>query len=159
MINPPKSVFAHANHGRVNIDLYVGDKPFIAKLDALFAAPSNVLEAPPDISGMAGQDAQGSEPSNHIPEGPPAPLNLMSWDGKAVAAQRQRSVDCRFATNRIASPGRVARLVHLERRAAELEVLAALSNRVQRLESLSEGQSRMLTSNFAMSKMRLRFLA
>lgn len=49
------------------IDLYGGDEPFIAKLDALFAAPSDILESPPDISGMFGQDAQGNEPSNHIP--------------------------------------------------------------------------------------------
>jgi predicted alpha-1,2-mannosidase len=49
------------------IDLYGGDAPFIAKLDALFAAPSDVLDSPPDISGMIGQDAQGNEPSHHIP--------------------------------------------------------------------------------------------
>ena len=49
------------------IDLYGGDNPFIAKLDALFAAPSDVLESPPDITGMVGQVAQGNEPSNHIP--------------------------------------------------------------------------------------------
>ena len=49
------------------IDLYGGDDAFIAKLDALFAAPSNILNSPPDISGMIGQDAQGNEPSNHIP--------------------------------------------------------------------------------------------
>ena len=49
------------------IDLYGGDEPFIAKLDALFAAPSDVLASPPDITGMVGQDAQGNEPSNHIP--------------------------------------------------------------------------------------------
>ncbi len=49
------------------IDLYGGDEPFIAKLDALFTAPSQVIDAPPDISGMVGQDAQGNEPSNHIP--------------------------------------------------------------------------------------------
>ncbi len=49
------------------IDLFGGDQPFIAKLDALFAAPSDVLDSPPDISGMVGQDAQGNEPSNHIP--------------------------------------------------------------------------------------------
>ena len=28
---------------------------------------SDVLESPPDITGMVGQDAQGNEPSNHIP--------------------------------------------------------------------------------------------
>ncbi len=49
------------------IDLYGGDQAFIAKLDALFTAPSKVYASPPDISGMVGQDAQGNEPSNHIP--------------------------------------------------------------------------------------------
>ena len=49
------------------IDLYGGDQAFIAKLDALFTAPSKVYASPPDISGMIGQDAQGNEPSNHIP--------------------------------------------------------------------------------------------
>ncbi len=49
------------------IALYGGDRPFIAKLDAFFTAPSKVYTAPPDISGMVGQDAQGNEPSNHIP--------------------------------------------------------------------------------------------
>jgi predicted alpha-1,2-mannosidase len=49
------------------IDLFGGDQAFIAKLDALFAAPSDVLDSPPDISGKIGQDAQGDEPSNHIP--------------------------------------------------------------------------------------------
>jgi predicted alpha-1,2-mannosidase len=49
------------------IDLYGGDAAFMAKLDALFAAGSSVLESPPDITGMVGQDAQGNEPSNHIP--------------------------------------------------------------------------------------------
>ncbi|HCT59338.1 MAG TPA: glycoside hydrolase family 92 protein [Acidobacterium sp.] len=49
------------------IGLYGGNDAFIAKLDALFAAPSNILNSPPDISGMVGQDAQGNEPSNHIP--------------------------------------------------------------------------------------------
>ena len=49
------------------IDLYGGDAQFIAKLDDLFRAPSNVLESRPDITGMVGQDAQGNEPSNHHP--------------------------------------------------------------------------------------------
>jgi predicted alpha-1,2-mannosidase len=49
------------------IGLYGGDRQFIDKLDALFAAPSYVIDARPDISGMVGQDAQGNEPSNHIP--------------------------------------------------------------------------------------------
>jgi len=49
------------------IDLFGGDERFIAKLDGLFEAPSNVIAARPDISGMVGQDAQGNEPSNHHP--------------------------------------------------------------------------------------------
>lgn len=49
------------------IDLHGGDEPFIAKLDALFTAPSLVLNSRPDITGMVGQDAQGNEPSNHNP--------------------------------------------------------------------------------------------
>jgi predicted alpha-1,2-mannosidase len=49
------------------IDLHGGDAPFIAKLDAFFTAPSLVVDARPDITGMVGQDAQGNEPGNHIP--------------------------------------------------------------------------------------------
>lgn len=49
------------------IDLFGGDAPFIAKLDALFTAPSYVYDARPDVTGMVGQDAQGNEPSNHHP--------------------------------------------------------------------------------------------
>ncbi|MHB1766708.1 MAG: GH92 family glycosyl hydrolase [Phycisphaerae bacterium] len=49
------------------IDLYGGDANFIAKLDGLFTAPSHIYEFDVDITGMVGQDAQGNEPSNHIP--------------------------------------------------------------------------------------------
>ncbi len=49
------------------IDLYGGDAMFIEKLDKLFTAPSLVLDARPDITGMVGQNAQGNEPSNHHP--------------------------------------------------------------------------------------------
>jgi predicted alpha-1,2-mannosidase len=49
------------------IDLYGGDAAFIAKLEGLFTAPSNVIDARPDVTGMVGQDAQGNEPSNHHP--------------------------------------------------------------------------------------------
>jgi predicted alpha-1,2-mannosidase len=49
------------------IDLYGGDANFIAKLDALFAAPPGAVNAPADISGFVGQCAQGNEPSNHLP--------------------------------------------------------------------------------------------
>ena len=47
------------------IELYGGDALFIAKLDALFSAPSYVYDSRPDVTGMVGQDAQGDEPSNH----------------------------------------------------------------------------------------------
>lgn len=47
------------------IDLHGGDARFIAKLEGLFTAPSLVLDARPDVTGMVGQDAQGNEPSNH----------------------------------------------------------------------------------------------
>ncbi len=69
------------------IDLYGGDEAFIAKLDALFTAPSNVLNSPPDISGMVGQDAQGDEPSNHIPYLYPfagAPWKTQKWVRKVA---------------------------------------------------------------------------
>ncbi len=49
------------------IHLMGGDAAFVAKLDAFFESPSRVYNSPPDISGMVGQDAQGNEPSNHIP--------------------------------------------------------------------------------------------
>ncbi len=49
------------------IELHGGDAPFIAKLEGLFTAPSLVLKARPDITGMVGQNAQGDEPSNHNP--------------------------------------------------------------------------------------------
>ncbi len=55
----------HDIHGLIK--LYGGDSAFIEKLDKLFTAPSLVLNARPDITGMVGQDAQGNEPSNHHP--------------------------------------------------------------------------------------------
>jgi predicted alpha-1,2-mannosidase len=70
------------------IDLYGGDAPFIAKLDDLFTAPSNVIDARPDISGMVGQDAQGNEPSNHIPylySFAGAPWKTQYWVRKVAA--------------------------------------------------------------------------
>jgi len=70
------------------IELYGGDEAFTAKLDALFAAPSNVLQSPPDISGMVGQDAQGDEPSNHIPylyTFAGAPWKTQQWVRKVAA--------------------------------------------------------------------------
>jgi len=70
------------------IGLYGGDEPFIAKLDAMFTAPSYVIDARPDISGMVGQDAQGNEPSNHIPylySFAGAPWKTQYWVRKVAA--------------------------------------------------------------------------
>ena len=49
------------------IELHGGDDSFLTKLEGLFTAPSLVIHARPDVTGMVGQDAQGNEPSNHIP--------------------------------------------------------------------------------------------
>lgn len=70
------------------IGLYGGDASFIAKLDTLFTAPSYVVDARPDISGMVGQDAQGNEPSNHIPylySFAGAPWKTQYWVRKVAA--------------------------------------------------------------------------
>jgi predicted alpha-1,2-mannosidase len=70
------------------IDLYGGDAQFIAKLDGLFTAPSNVIDARPDVSGMVGQDAQGNEPSNHTPylySFAGAPWKTQYWVRKVAA--------------------------------------------------------------------------
>ena len=49
------------------IELFGGQKPFIAKLDELFTTASTLPEnAPPDIAGLVGQYAHGNEPSHHI---------------------------------------------------------------------------------------------
>ena len=50
------------------IKLMGGQQNFTQKLDSLFEQPSEVNSetAPPDVSGMIGQYAQGDEPSHHI---------------------------------------------------------------------------------------------
>jgi predicted alpha-1,2-mannosidase len=73
------------------ISLQGGDERFIAKLDALFSAPSFVYDARPDVSGMVGQDAQGNEPSNHIPylyAFAGAPWKTQLWVRKVAALYR-----------------------------------------------------------------------
>ncbi len=50
------------------IDLYGGPEKFNAKLDSLFQGNDKLAgRYQPDISGMIGQDAQGDEPSHHVP--------------------------------------------------------------------------------------------
>ena len=49
------------------INLFGGDKPFLAKLDSLFVAEGDMgEEASADISGLIGQYAHGNEPSHHV---------------------------------------------------------------------------------------------
>ncbi len=50
------------------INLYGGKAEFAEKLDSLFAESSQITgRYQPDISGMVGQDAQGNQPSHHVP--------------------------------------------------------------------------------------------
>lgn len=56
----------HDPHGL--IQLFGGDKKFLAKLNTLFNVSSEIAgDASPDISGMIGQYAHGNEPNHHIP--------------------------------------------------------------------------------------------
>jgi hypothetical protein len=48
------------------ISLYGGDRGFIEKLDALFAADSKIETGIPDISGLVGQYSQGDEQCHHV---------------------------------------------------------------------------------------------
>lgn len=73
------------------IELFGGDEEFIAKLDGLFTAPSLVINGRPDITGMIGQDAQGNEPSNHIPylySFAGAPWKTQQWVRKVAEIYR-----------------------------------------------------------------------
>ncbi len=48
------------------IQLYGGEKSFVARLDALFNEDSDVAEHTVDISGLVGQYAHGNEPCHHV---------------------------------------------------------------------------------------------
>ena len=49
------------------IELFGGDKPFVAKLDQFFTNEDSMGDAPSsDITGLIGQYAHGNEPSHHI---------------------------------------------------------------------------------------------
>ena len=65
--NPWQTTFAVQHDVAGLIELFGGNRPFIAKLDGLFNAPSDLPpDAPPDIAGLVGQYAHGNEPSHHI---------------------------------------------------------------------------------------------
>jgi predicted alpha-1,2-mannosidase len=48
------------------IGAMAGDEKFVAKLDNLFTADSEVLATVPDITGLIGQYAHGNEPCHHV---------------------------------------------------------------------------------------------
>jgi len=48
------------------IAIYGGDRGFIEKMDAMFAADSTIRNTIPDISGLIGQYSQGDEQSHHV---------------------------------------------------------------------------------------------
>ncbi len=65
------------------VDLYPGTASFIAHLDGLFEASSELnADANPDISGLIGQYAHGNEPSHHI-------LYLYSYVGQPWKTARR----------------------------------------------------------------------
>jgi predicted alpha-1,2-mannosidase len=65
--NPWQTTFAVQHDPAGLIELFGGRKPFLAKLDELFITSSEQPpDAPPDITGLVGQYAQGNEPSHHI---------------------------------------------------------------------------------------------
>ncbi|MGI4788668.1 MAG: GH92 family glycosyl hydrolase [Janthinobacterium lividum] len=48
------------------VNIMGGDAPFIARLDGLFDAKSDVISNIPDITGLIGQYAHGNEPVHHV---------------------------------------------------------------------------------------------
>ena len=55
----------HDVHGLVS--LFPNEEQFVSKLDSLFIVEGDLgKDAPPDITGLVGQYAQGNEPSHHI---------------------------------------------------------------------------------------------
>jgi hypothetical protein len=78
------------------IQLYGGKKRFAEKLDSLFAESGQVTgRYQPDISGMVGQDAQGNEPSHHVPY-------LYDYAGEPWKTQRVvREIMSRLYTDKV----------------------------------------------------------
>lgn len=58
--------FAVQHDGPGLVSLYGGDKPFIEKMDHMFAMSSKVYTSIPDLSGMIGQYSQGDEQCHHV---------------------------------------------------------------------------------------------
>jgi predicted alpha-1,2-mannosidase len=66
--NAWQATFLNQHDVYAYMELFGGAKAFEQKLDALFAASSELPDdAPPDIAGMVGQYAFGNEPAHHVP--------------------------------------------------------------------------------------------
>ncbi|HVJ09636.1 MAG TPA: GH92 family glycosyl hydrolase [Acidisarcina sp.] len=65
--NPWVTTFSAQHDPKGLGQLFGGREALVAKLDALFSAPSDLPpDAPPDIAGLVGQYAHGNEPGHHI---------------------------------------------------------------------------------------------
>lgn len=78
------------------IRLYGGKEKFADQLDSLFSESSEVTgRYQPDISGMVGQDAQGNEPSHHVPY-------LYDYAGEPWRTQRVvREITTKWYTDKV----------------------------------------------------------
>ena len=78
------------------IRLYGGKEKFADKLDSLFSEASQITgRYQPDITGMVGQDAQGNEPSHHVPY-------LYDYAGEPWKTQRVvREIMSRWYTDKV----------------------------------------------------------
>jgi predicted alpha-1,2-mannosidase len=65
--NAWQTTFCVQHEPRVLIETLGGDEAFVKKLDELFNQSSDLPpDMPPDVTGMVGQYAHGTEPSHHI---------------------------------------------------------------------------------------------
>ncbi|MEN6451862.1 MAG: GH92 family glycosyl hydrolase [Thermoguttaceae bacterium] len=77
------------------IEAMGGDGKFMAKLDGLFTASSEVIAGAPDITGLIGQYAHGNEPCHHV-------AYLYNYAGAPAKTQaRVREVARKFYNNTV----------------------------------------------------------
>lgn len=72
------------------IQMIGGDRAFIAKMDAMFAASSKINTSIPDITGRIGQYSQGNEPCHHyiyLYTYAGAPYKTQKWVREAMRTQ------------------------------------------------------------------------